>query len=47
MWLMRQMTATEGITEQPKADDMIKWVGLMNNIRACAEEIVMSGLIYV
>ena len=40
------MAKAQGVTEQLKADDMLKWVGLMNNIRACAEEVVMNDLIY-
>ena len=30
-----------------KATDQMKWVGRMNNYRACAEEMVLSDLIYV
>ena len=44
--LVKQMAKAQGVTEKLKADDMMKWVGLMNNIRACAEEIVLSDLIY-
>ena len=44
--LVKQMAKSQGVTEKLKADDMMRWVGLMNNIRACAEEIVMSDLIY-
>ena len=29
-----------------KADEMMKWVGLMNNIRNRAEEVVMREYIY-
>ncbi|MFR4567529.1 MAG: TnpV protein [Blautia caecimuris] len=25
----------------------MKWVGLMNNIKACAEEIVLQELVYM
>ena len=44
--LVKQMAKVQGVTEQLKADDMMKWVGLMNNIRASAEEIVLNDLIY-
>ncbi len=44
--LVGKMAKQEGITEQLKTDDMMKWVGLMNNIRACAKEVVMNDLIY-
>ena len=45
--LIKQMAQTQGVTEKLKAEDMLKWVGLMNNIRACAKEVVMNDLIYV
>ncbi|MDL2234149.1 TnpV protein [Ruminococcaceae bacterium OttesenSCG-928-L11] len=44
--LTAQMAAAQGVTEQMKASDQMKWVGLMNNIRAAAEESVLSDLIY-
>ncbi len=44
--LVKQMAKAQGVTEQLKADDMLKWVGLMNNIRASAEENVLNDLIY-
>jgi hypothetical protein len=36
-----------GITEERKATDQMKWVGLMNNVRSAAEEIVLKELVYV
>ena len=44
--LVDQMAKQEGVTEQLKAEDMMKWVGLMNNIKDCAKEVVMNDLIY-
>ena len=44
--LIRQMAEREGITEQLKASDQMVWVGVMNNIRDRAEEIVNHELIY-
>ena len=44
--LVKQMAKVEGITEQLKAADQLKWVGLMNNIRNRAEDIVYNELIY-
>ncbi len=44
--LVKLMAKAEGITEQLKADDQLKWVGLMNNIRNRAEDIVYNELIY-
>ena len=40
-YLIKEMARKQGVTEQLKAEDMMKWVGLMNNIRACADEIVL------
>ena len=45
--LVEQMKAGAGITEELKATDQMKWVGLMNNVRSSAEEIVLKELIYV
>ena len=44
---MEQMKVGAGITEELKASDQMKWVGLINNVRSSAEEIVMGELIYV
>ena len=35
-----------GVTEELKASDQMKWVGLMNNIRAAAEEVALTELVY-
>ena len=45
--LMEQMTEKQGVTEKLKAQDQMKWVRLMNNIKASAEEIVLKNMIYV
>ena len=45
--LVEQMKAGTGITEELKTTDQMKWVGLMNNVRSSAEEIVLKELIYV
>ena len=44
--LIEQMAAQQGVNEQLKATDQMQWVGLMNNIKASAEEIVLRELIY-
>lgn len=44
--LMPELAKAAGATEQLKAEDMMKWVGLMNNCRAQAEEIIFEELIY-
>ena len=45
--LVNQMVEKQGVTEQLKMQDLMKWVGLMNNIKACAEEVVLTELLYV
>lgn len=45
--LVEQMKAEAGIMEELKATDQMKWVGLMNDVRSSAEEIVLRELIYV
>ena len=46
-FLMKQLAKKENITEELKAIDQLKWVGLMNNIKNSAEEIILKELIYV
>ena len=41
-----QMAQAEGVTEELKATDPLRWVGLMNNLRHSAEEMVLNDLIY-
>ena len=36
-----------GITEALKARDPMAWVSAMNNLHACAEEIILAELVYV
>ena len=45
--LILDMKTAQGITEALKARDPMAWVGAMNNIRACAEEIIYAELVYV
>ena len=45
--LIKQMTEKQGVTEQLKMQDLMKWVGIMNNIKACAEEIVLKEIVYM
>ena len=44
--LIEQMKQVQGITEQLKAENALEWVGRMNNIRACAREIVNEEIIF-
>ena len=45
--LVKQMVEKQGVTEQLKMQDLMKWVGLINNIKACAEEIVLKESVYM
>lgn len=45
--LVEQMAEKEGVTEELKAEDQMRWVGLMNNIRDRAMEMVNAELIFV
>ena len=44
--LVEQMGERQGVTENLKIQDQMKWIGLMNNIKACAEEIVLKDMVY-
>ena len=44
--LIPKLAETAGATEALKAADPMKWVGLMNNCKAQAEEILLSELVY-
>lgn len=43
---MEQMKLKEGVTEELKEKDQMKWVGMMNNSMARAEEIVAREMVY-
>ena len=45
--LVARMAKAEGVTEDLKRRDQLGWVGRMNSIRARADEIVCSELIYM
>lgn len=36
----------QGVTEQLKAENQLKWVGLINNIKAHVEEKIYSDIVY-
>ena len=44
--IIRQMAEAEGITEELKANDLMRWVQGMNSIRSQAEEIIRAEMIY-
>ena len=43
--LTEQMKRAQGITEQLKAENALEWTQKVNNIRACAKEIVEKEII--
>lgn len=45
--LVEKMKEKQGVTEQLKAENQMMWVGKMNNIIACAEEVVVMEVVYV
>ena len=44
--MMPELMRSAGVTEALKASDPMKWVGLMNNLKAQAEEVILTELIY-
>jgi hypothetical protein len=44
--MTQQMAQAQGVDEALKASDQMQWLGMMNNIRASAEESVMRELVY-
>ena len=44
--LMVELAEQVGATESLKASDQMQWVGLMNNCKAQAEELILTELIY-
>ena len=45
--IIPHLAVSRGINEDLKARDMLRWVAEMNNIKACAEEIVLREVVYV
>lgn len=44
--MLPRMMEAAGVTEELKARDPMRWVGLMNTLKAQVEEIVLTELIY-
>ena len=44
--LIEEMAQKQGVTEQLKAENGLEWTRRMNNIRACAMELVNEEIIY-
>ena len=45
--LVKEYAEKEGITEQLKATDQMKWVQRMNSIRECLTETIYSDVVFV
>lgn len=46
-FIVEQHKVKYGITEELKSVNQMKWVGLMNNVRCAAEDMVVKELIFV
>ncbi|MDO4308952.1 MAG: TnpV protein [Eubacteriales bacterium] len=44
--LVKEYAERQGVTERLKADNQLEWIGRMNNIQACAREVVEREMIY-
>ncbi len=45
--LTAEMASRQGVNEQMKGNDQMRWVGMMNSLKASAEEIVLKELVCV
>ena len=44
--LIAELSKSQGIDEHLKETDQLKWVQMMNNVKAQAEEIVLKEIVY-
>ena len=44
--IVSSMAKADGCNNELKMKDQMKWVGLMNNYQACADEVVLMELVY-
>ena len=44
--IVKQMAEQQGITEQLKSSNWLRWLQAMNNIQSAAREIVLSEIVY-
>ena len=44
--MMPELMKSADVTEALKASDPLRWVGLMNSLKAQAEEIILNELVY-
>ena len=45
--LMKQMAEKQGVNENLMRRNPMKWIRLMNNVKARAEEIVLKDIVYM
>ena len=45
--LILLLAEKQGVTEKLKTENQFEWIGLMNNIKAQAEEIIYTEIVYV
>ena len=45
--LIPLLAEQQGVTEKLKAENQLKWVGLMNNVKAQVEEMIYTEIVYV
>ena len=44
--MVSDLAAKEDVDEQLKEADQMRWAGLMNNLQAAAEEVVLQEIVY-
>ena len=44
--MMPELMKSAGVTEELKASDPMKWAGLMNTLKAQAEEVILTELVF-
>ena len=44
--MLPRMMEAAGVNEELKARDPMRWVGLMNTLKAQAEEVILTELVY-
>lgn len=44
--LIKKLAEKENINENLKSNNQMLWIGKMNNIKGCVEEIILKGYIY-
>ena len=44
--MLPRMMEAAGVTEELKSRDPMRWVGLMNTLKAQVEEVVLKELVY-